>query len=123
MEMVLEHASGEQSELRSLQEQLATVWPEESKELQPEAAPIDIKNPSEYARAARELLKKVSGLNQHMGEMFTANGRVAEGAADQGTILKTTMVTEALTDSSRMRDFATQLSETAEGKRAATTSQ
>jgi DNA-directed RNA polymerase specialized sigma24 family protein len=122
-EMVLEHARGEQSELRSLQEQLATVWPEESKDQEPGATAIEIGNPSQYARAARSLLEQASRLNQDMGELFTANGRTPEGVADQDTILKTMTVTQALHDSSRITDFATQLSETAEGKRAATANQ
>jgi hypothetical protein len=121
-EMVQDHARGVQDELRVLQKQLADVWPHVWDEQKPHADSTEIENPAQYGKAARRLLDQVSGLNQRMGELFTADGRPS-GQADLETLLKAAMNTEALNDSSRMSEFANRLSEMADDKRAATTNE
>jgi DNA-directed RNA polymerase specialized sigma24 family protein len=117
-EMVDAHARGVRGELRALRDQLAGPWPHASEELKAQESAIEIANSSQYAQAAQRLLEQVSALNQHMGELFTANGR-PDGAVNQEGLIRTIMGTGALNESSAITEFATRLSESADGKRTA----
>ena len=117
-EMVQYHAHGVQNELRALRKQLVILRPHVSGDQIPQADSAEIQNPAQFAQASRRLLDQLAGLNERVGELFTADGR-ASGEVDLETLLKATMNTEALNDSSQMSEFATRLSEAANGKRAA----
>jgi DNA-directed RNA polymerase specialized sigma24 family protein len=116
-EMVDDHAKGIHGELRALRDQLAAAWPKASDEFQVKENSSEITNPSQYTQAAQRLLKQVSELNEHLGELFTADGR-ADAAVDQQSLVRTIMETGALNESSAITEFAARLSE-ADSKRTA----
>lgn len=120
--MVQEHATGVQTELRGLRQQLASVWPREVVPNHAQEDGINIGNPAQYGNAAHRLLEQVSALNGHVGELFTADGRLVE-ETNQEILLQAITNASGLSDSSSISEFAAKLSEAAAGKRAASSNE
>ena len=96
--MVDSHATGLETELRSLHTQLAEIWStgDEPGAMNREA--MGIGDPVQFARVAAVLLRQVRDLNRHTGELFASNGKTVSDpnlAASIQTIIDTIPLEQA----------------------------
>ena len=107
--MVDSHATGLETELRSLHTQLAEIWStgDEPGAMNREAMGMD--DPVQFARVAAVVLRQVRDLNRHTGELFASSGKTVS-EANLNASIRTIIDTIPLEQAEDVVAFATRLS-------------
>jgi hypothetical protein len=116
-EMVNDHASRLETELRSLYGQLAGILPGDEKPAFVNQSDMSINDPRQFARIASLLVRQVRQLNRETGDFFTSTGEPMSDA-NLNASTRTVMDTIPLQQAAEVAAFAARLGRLEKDQRA-----
>jgi hypothetical protein len=107
-EMVHKHATVLEEQLWELQGQIVRISSSAMETLEPRSQPIQIENPTQFNRAASEILHQTQDLNNDVGRLFTSSAS-AEKQPAQDALIEMAMKAVPLRLAEEITRFSVQL--------------